>query len=206
MVTTIRPKDYILGSLKINAEDVGASEWLAIVKRAKSICNPYLKYLPYFEPLKEAMNDWKRKRKTDNAVAEFFDGFNEESLCVWVSQLSHETEGELSPADGVRFFTEKNLLLSRKGQLVLWDARYERKKRWGPGNSYDVLQIAIFSRFSKVSDDDLLTLFAHHPRLGRDIVNKLWQLANNGVEERQKRLRDFTEMERALASFLERTD
>lgn len=211
MVTTIRPKNYILGSLRIKAEAVGPSEWLAIVKAAKSICNPYLKYLPDFEPLKETMNDWRSKRKTDNAVVTFFPGFNEESLCVWVSSLSHETEGQLSPADGVRFVTEKDLLLSRKGHLVLWDAKYERETRWGsdawgPGNSYDVIEIAIFSRFSKVSDDNLITLITHHPRLGRDIVNKLWELANKGVVERQRRLSDFTKMERVLAGFLERID
>ena len=207
MVTTNRltAKDYILGSLKIKAEDVGASEWLAIVKESKSICNPYLKYLPGFTPIKEAMNDWQRKRATDNKVAEFFDGFDSESLCVWVSGLSHECEGELSPGAGVRFVMEKELMFTRKGQLVLWDAKHEREIRWGRGSDYDVLEKAIYSRFSELSDDDLLTLFAHHPRLGRDIVNKLWQLAAKGVEERQRRLRDFTEMEKTLASFLKRT-
>jgi hypothetical protein len=205
MVTTIKPKDYILSSLIIKAEDVGASEWLAIVQKSKSICNPYLKYLPGFTPIREAMNDWQKKRSTDNKVAEFFEGFDGESLCVWVSGLSSEGEGTLSPGAGVRFWMEKELLLTRKGQLVLWDAKYEREIRWGRGNDYDVIEKAIYSRFSEVSDDDILTLFTHHPRLGRDIVSKLWQLATKGVEERQRRLRDFNEMEKALAGFWERT-
>ena len=211
MVTTIRPRDYILGSLKIKAEDVGAPEWLAILKKAQRNCDPYLKYLPGFKPIKEVMNDRERNRKTDNAVVEFFCDFNEETLCVWVSCLSHETEGEIPQALGPRFFTEKVLLLTRKGLLVLWDAKYERElewgpDRWGPGNSYDVIQTAIFSRFSMASDSCLLKLLPHHPRLGIAIVEKLWELTRKGIAERQKRLGDFIKMESELAGLLERVE
>jgi hypothetical protein len=208
MVPTIKPKDYITGSLQIKAEDVGASGWLMITREAERICKPYLKYLPGFVPIREMMNDWRRKRSTSDAVVKYFKGFKAESLCVWLTAISRECEGELPPVGEARFIMEKDLLLSRKGQLVLWDAKYERKKRYNSNrqDDYDLVEIAIYSRFTEVLDVNLLALFDHYPRLGRDIVNKLWRLVTEGIEERQKRLRNLNEVERTLAGFLKRVE
>lgn len=210
MRTSIRPTEYILGSLRLNERDIEPKAWLEVVSEAMKICGPYLKYCPGFRPIKESMNDWQVPRVTDASVVEFFEDFDGDSLCSHTAQLSYETEGSVEPAGyGVRFVTEQNLLLFRKGWFVLWSARYERERRsrnrsnaW---DDYEMVEKAHFSRFSPISGDQILPFLTQSPRLGRQIILTLCNVVTGKVKERERMLEKDREIQGFLLGLSERT-
>jgi hypothetical protein len=212
MVTTIRPKEYILGSLKLKTRDFSAADWLEIIEVALKLCKPHLKYFPNYKSAKDLMTkkdstNYMDCRTTDKSRMQFFADFDEESQCYSIFPFSHETEGDL-PGHGVKFFSESYLLLTRKGQWVNWTAKYERKARYSSGSRRDegIEEEAVFSRFSKLSSKDLLEVLEKYPKLGKRILIFLEKVARKGAEEKERLGEDLRKLERKIGDFLERTE
>ena len=204
--------DFVLGDLRVVATELQPEEWLQIVQRVLEICKPYLKYLPGFNPIGELLNyeypHNRDPRKTDESIIEFPEGINQNTLCLDVASLSHNTIGELPPPGyGVRYVEPENLLLTRKGDWLLWEFRFERKSRF-KGNRHVILEMVEMCKFSLLEKDSLLLCLKRKPWVGKTvgtaILSSLRLIAQEGVRERKLRLQGVKDIENQLAGILNR--
>jgi hypothetical protein len=199
MDTSIRPEQYITGSLKIKAEEIDAEGWFHVLKEIMSICKAHLKYLSGFKPIEESINNFRNLERTKDEAIKAFPGFSKKMLCRVVGQISHETEGEFG--GGVRFYTCENLLLTKKGYFVFWKAKYERAY-WIPRDK--ISSTAEYSHFSKLSLKEASKIISVHPKLGLNIIAQLRHEVNEGIRDRERRVAELRNMDRDLYHFEER--
>jgi len=205
--------NFILGTFRIPATEVKASEWLEIIKAALAICKPYLKYFSGFSPISERLNchlGSYDRRETDKAIVEFPKDITQKTRCVEIGQLIYETEGMHSDAQfGVRFVILQTLLLSQEEKWINWDYKFERKAQYGLGyreHHTGILEVAKICKFSLVKEDILLGFLKEKPRLGEKILDILYSLAVEGITERKRRLQQIEQAEKLLARIRNRID
>jgi hypothetical protein len=202
---------FLFGSLQVSARDIEPYEWLEIIRHILDLCKPYLKYMPRFMPIGDYLNcqfPGCGRRQTSESIMEFPEEISERTRCLTVEKLSFEKEGEHEDRQyGMRFVTERALLLSQEGKWLQWEFKYERVVEHGLGKRKrrnGIAQVAKVCRFSVLEEDGLLDLLEKRKGLGLHILEMFKNLASRGVEERKARLQQIKRVEEALIEIKEK--
>ena len=215
MDTSSRLSYILSGSDPIPFEDLNGTERLEVIKRVLKICGPHLKYLSGFKKIAEQMNEYQgpsaSPRSVDRKVVTFSAVnavINEETLCVWIATLSHETLGELPPGHGVRFVNEQTLFFTRRGKFILRNAEWERELRPRPDKgprAEQVVDVAQSIGFAEVSEIELSTILVTDSSLGIRILDILHSLLSQTIGERQRRLESLKDAASSIKDIQRRT-
>lgn len=184
------PVDYILGETpRVQWNSLGVDQQVAVLEAVLGRCKPHLKYLPGFEPIQKELHGSQGPhvppRESARAAATFSDGLSEVTLCVEIDGLSHETKGELAPGQGVRFIHEKCALLTRAGDIVLWEAEWERQLRTDQRDRLYVVHVGQMHRFTLL---DIPDLCREYPDAAKQLIVLLFSELERGIRARENRL------------------
>lgn len=193
----------ILGSTKVEIEDIQPEEWLVIFNTVLEKCRPQLKYLPGFRPIEETLNCYLNdydERVTDLKIIQCPEDFGMDTRCISLTRIGHKIGG-VSPSGkqyGVRFITTRELLLTQKGKIVLWEHKCEQVVQHGLGfrqHRTGIKEIAVHCEFIYVE----VEAWQLSSAVALGVFRSLFQLVNKGVADRAERLRST----QGLATFLD---
>lgn len=186
--------DFIMGRLRIPYKRILPDLWLAIITEILDSLKPQLKYLSGFEEISKALNYHARDydcRQTSDGVVSGPPDFNPELRVIFLFHYPHQCEEELDPGHGVRYVLEKKVLLTKKGQLLLWEAKYERILVAGQGyrgHRSGITEEAQYSRFSWMEVNDLLDIFKIHDHAGLAILRTLMTYVDQTISLSSQRI------------------
>lgn len=194
---------YVFGDFSpIHARDLTPKEWGEIIWYAIKH-EEMLEYLSGFRPLMALANNDIREIRTgriiryprvcENLIPEGMRSLHLLPLC---SRENEETV-ETRLGNKQRVIT-RELLLSRKRDLVVWDAV------WKKNDKNDHYGTAISSDVHIRESYDYASMFEKDLRLGVDILTSLSDAIGETIRQRFRRLEDFREAERALVSLANR--
>jgi hypothetical protein len=138
----------------------------------------------------------------------FPEGISQRTRCLEVAVLSQTSQGKMpNETYGALFITQENLLITQKGQWLLWRFKYKRILREGLGFPYapnSIRQIAEICKFSLIKEKKLLSFFEKYPYLGKNILFSFQSSLCDCVIERRLKFQEIKKAEKSLTEIIDR--
>lgn len=174
-------------------------DWLFVINTTIDLFKPYLKYLSGFVELLELYDI--RNDEYDGAhsiippsVVEKRESFDNRTRCRIVCRFFSELRDEdRNSADWyyAKWRGERQLLISQKGEWILWDATYRRKNLSGDlslppsSRTEERARILVIQPLSTEKLEDLVKKYD----LGFVVFSKLSQILKESIEQKRERLK-----------------
>lgn len=206
--------EAILSGARVPASQVGGRGYLLLLRECLSLCQPRFGDLPVFQTIDEYVRELVRddpaygKFLTDNKSKLAFAtaGIGLETQCVKLGHVITSQCGEQGPCV---VMTYQDLLLSRKGELLLCEMQYLWGERVRPlERRKGLYESANFIMFTALEDDKLITLLGRKLKgedyLGLSALLTLRQIAAEDVRRKSAELNRSRQLARALAKRVKR--
>jgi hypothetical protein len=204
--------EFVMGRMRLPEDQLSPDDWQAILLEVFKLVSPQLKYLSGFSELERFLNFSRRDynwRETDFSIMDMPDDFSLKTRVIVLLDFFHQTEGKIEPGYGVRFITEKKLLLDKNGHFFVWEAKYERILETGQGfrsHRSGIREVAVVSKFSSLPDNKLVELFAYDQHAGRHILEKFQEFISETIRVSQERLEVWARKQEEMSGIWSRLD
>lgn len=194
--TMVDLSQLVMGKAWVLASEITPQAWLEIIEGVLNLCRPYLEYLPA-EPLSKVYRHvYLSPGGYDDLnvpprVIKFAKGLSKTTHCLLISKFFFDKSHE-------RYKESKSLLLTRKGELVIWHFKYREEVRHGLGyraHHTGTHKIAQLSQFQYLKTDEFFLLLSKHPEIGQEVIRTLRSIA----QDKKYRLEGALEGIRKLA-------
>ena len=195
---------YVWGDEQVKFWELPEKQKVAFVRRFIAEWQELFQYFPAFRPARELL---KRERWSSTKYAEIrssiprpegAEGFNWETLCTKLLQIS------FSETEGTKRARAKHLLLTRGGQLLVWDVDYYRYKLDRRSSEYRA-----YSPQLSICGDRQLGAYLRSRSLNWQLFDKLIRMADEAITQRELLLtamRERVETGRAVLNRIDLSD
>lgn len=210
--------EFLTGDFSLCATEIEPETWCKLVLHCVKACKPHLKYFPNQLPLGQLLNcylgDYNR-RITPPEVVTLPANITTETKCIEITELKSEYVAHTPPpashhgAYDWKLIIERKLLLTSKGDLLLWTAGYRPELVCGLGyraHREGTYYNAKSSVFTLVSCENLGNLLQPEDRLGLQMIEAISALVESGVGDRRQKLYSMEKLGSQLRSVLDRIE
>lgn len=201
---------FILGEqdIRVDASKMTPEEWLKILNEVLRFAKPQLKYLPCFKSFDEV----SKESFIDLSPVEYvsFNSPDQRKKCVLLYLLGRKTGeekiglvGEIDLSSVPRFVFVESILLSNKGEFLLWNAEYETIVHGGSEGGMR-LKYSLSNRLKTLSEQEVLELINTRADFPKTFFNKMYGKFKVACADMKKRLEDAESTREDLYDLMQR--
>ncbi|MFC1651600.1 hypothetical protein ACFL24_00390 [Patescibacteria group bacterium] len=191
--------ELITGKTKIPRSEITLETWVKIIEEVINILKPYLKYLP-LSPISELLTEKGGMEYANTKRGEI----TEEGITIFPEGINPKTH-YLLLIDENSFSGKYQLLLTRKGELLIRHTKYEYKEIKGETTNW--IEIPTISEFTRITPSEWPEKWQRRDNfqfLALTIIKKLENITNKKRETLAKTLHNIGNAHQKITGILDR--